>query len=75
MSLGPMEVLVLLVMVGLPVAIVVAITSRTKGSAPTITTAAPPGWYADPDGSEPGRERWWDGATWTEQRRSDLGGE
>ncbi|WP_426570535.1 DUF2510 domain-containing protein [Streptomyces canus] len=28
----------------------------------------PPGWYRDP--SDPHRERWWDGTTWTEHRRA-----
>ncbi|WKX74509.1 DUF2510 domain-containing protein [Streptomyces sp. XD-27] len=32
----------------------------------------PPGWYPDPAHSGPGPapERWWDGAAWTEQRRT-----
>ncbi|WP_431041332.1 DUF2510 domain-containing protein [Streptomyces sp. P1-3] len=32
----------------------------------------PPGWYPDPAHSGPGLapERWWDGAAWTEQRRT-----
>jgi hypothetical protein len=28
------------------------------------TLAPPPGWYTDP--AEPGRQRWWSGAEWTE---------
>ena len=30
--------------------------------------SSPPGWYPDP--SAPSTERWWDGAAWTEHRRT-----
>ena len=31
-----------------------------------MTTTPPGGWYPDPTGP-PGLQRWWDGATWTDQ--------
>lgn len=35
----------------------------------------PPGWYPDPGhtGHGPARERWWDGATWTDYTREPQG--
>ena len=29
----------------------------------------PPAWYPDPDPSNPGGQRWWDGTRWTEHSR------
>ncbi len=39
-----------------------------------MTSARPPaGWYPSP--GEPGRERRWDGAEWTDERRGSIGAE
>ena len=43
--------------------------TRPKETAPVVAaTAAPAGFYVDPNGS--GAERFWDGARWTEQLRA-----
>jgi hypothetical protein len=34
----------------------------------------PPAWYPDPDPNNPGGQRWWDGARWTEHSRPAVPG-
>lgn len=68
-----MEVLVLLAMVAVPAVLALAVVRGSRRSSRTITTAAPPGWYADPEASDSPSERWWDGSRWTEQRRTPGG--
>ncbi|WP_026910094.1 DUF2510 domain-containing protein [Patulibacter minatonensis] len=41
-----------------------ASSAASSVGSPTV----PPGWHTDPGGA-PGKERWWDGSTWTDHLR------
>ena len=65
-NLGAPELIILLIMFGIPVLVVVAIVSlvrrggRRQGPAPAV---APPGWLTDP--MQRHQYRYWDGTQWT----------
>jgi len=73
-NVGAPELLIVLVILGIPVALVVLIVrlaggsrSRTAASAPPL--AGPPGWHPDPSGRF--EARYFDGIRWTEHVTRD----
>ena len=64
-NLGAPELIIILIIVGIPVLIVVGIVSlvRRSGLQGPQAPAAPPGWLADP--AQRHQYRYWDGRQWT----------
>jgi len=64
-NIGLPEILILLVIFGLPaLAVALAIrASRRSGRPPAGPGAVAPGWFADPTGRH--AHRYWDGARWS----------
>ena len=71
MSLGPLELLGILLMLALivvPIVVVVLAVNRSsrKSNVPPVTAQA--GWWPDPGGA-PGVLRYFDGQRWTDETR------
>lgn len=66
MHVGPLELIFLFLMIGIPVLVVVGIVSLVRRSGRRQgppAPAAPPGWLADP--TQRHQYRYWDGRQWT----------
>ena len=67
MSLGPIELLIILVILAIPALIIFVIVKAVSASSRTAAPAhasSPPRWAADPAGRH--ELRYWDGFHWTD---------
>jgi len=71
-SLGIPELIILLILFGIPVLIVVVVVSVVRRGRPGNRLASPlaaAGWFADPTGRH--QQRYWDGSRWTDAVSDD----
>lgn len=71
--MSPWHWLIMLVVIGLPVAVIVTVVKKSsKGtktySGPVISPVMTPGWY--PDANDPNLTRYFDGREWTSSTRN-----